>query len=110
MFVHVVTLYSVQPEAADAFVRSIRSGGEWHRIARRVAPNLVASDLLQQQGSPSPMFLCIDFWVSQDKYLRIRESSVYDTLFRLRHQLASAAIELGVFNFPAPIESNITRP
>lgn len=105
MFVHVATLYSVHAEAADTFVRSIRNGGDWHRVARRVAPDLVASDLLQHQSSPTPVFLCIDFWVSREKYLRVRDSAVYESLFSLRNQLAQASIQLGEFAFPARDES-----
>jgi hypothetical protein len=110
MFIHVATLYSVQPEAADAFVRSIRAGGDWQRVARRVTPDLVASDLLEHQSSPSPVFLCIDFWVSWEKYLRARESVVYEPLLQLRHDMAAATIELGVFAFPAPAETDVVYP
>ena len=104
MFINVATLYSVRPEAADAFVRSIRVGGDWHRVSRRVAPDLVGSELLLHQSSPSPVFLCIDFWVSRERYLRARDSPVYGPLFQLRHDMAAATIELGVFSFPAPAE------
>ena len=110
MFVHVATLYSVHAEAADTFVRSIRNDGDWHRVARRVAPDLVASDLLQHQSSPTPVFLCIDFWASQEKYLRVRESAAYEPLFRLRDQLAQASIRLGEFAFPARDESDTVLP
>lgn len=110
MIIHVATLYSVDPEAADAFVRSIRAGGDWQRVARRVAPDLVASDLLEHQSSPTPVFLCIDFWVSREKYLRFRESGVYEPLFHLRHDLAAATIELGVFAFPASEETDVVLP
>ena len=110
MFIHVATLYSVQAEAADAFVRSVRVGGDWQRVARRVAPDLVASDLLQHQSTPSPVFLCIDFWVSRERYLRVRESPVYEPLFSMRNQMAVAAIELGVFAFSSPAEKDVALP
>lgn len=109
MFIHVATLYSVH-EAADAFVRSIRTGGDWQRVARRVAPDLVASDLLQHQSSPSPVFLCIDFWVSWERYLRACHSPVYESLFQPRHDMAAATIELGVFAFPASAETDVVLP
>jgi hypothetical protein len=109
MFIHVATLYSVQPEVADAFVRSIRVGGDWHRISRRVAPDLVGSELLLHQSSPSPVFLCIDFWVSRERYLRARDSPVYEPLFQLRHDMAAATIELGVFAFPDHAEDIVLR-
>ena|ERR1017187_396123 len=110
MFVHVATLYQVNAEAVDAFVREIRVGGDWHRVARRVAPDLIASDLLQHKSSPSPVFLCIDFWVSREKYQRVRESPAYERLFNLRHQMAEATIELGAFAFPAPTETAAVLP
>jgi hypothetical protein len=110
MFIHVATLYSVRAEAAENFIRSIRVGGDWQRVARRVAPDLVASDLLQNQSSPSPLFLCIDFWASREKYLRVRDSEVYDPLFSLRDQLAAATIDLGVYMFPSPAESDAVVP
>jgi hypothetical protein len=109
MFIHVATLYSVQPEAAEAFVGSIRAGGDWQRVARRVAPDLVGSELLLHQSSPLPVFLCIDFWVSRERYLRARDSEVYEPLFQLRHDMAAATIELGVFAFPAPAEDIVLQ-
>jgi hypothetical protein len=100
MFIHVAALYSVQPEAADAFIRSIRIGGDWQRVARRVAPDFVASDLLLHQSSLSPVFMCIDFWVTRERYQRVRESPLYEPLFSMHNQMAAATIELGVFAFP----------
>ena len=110
MFIHVATLYSVQPEAADAFVRSIRADGDWQRLARRVAPDLVVSDLLQHQSSSSPVFLCIDFWASREKYLRARKSGVYDHLLNMRSRLAAATIDLGAFMFPTSAEPDAGIP
>jgi hypothetical protein len=110
MFIHAATLYTVHAEAADAFVRSVRAGGDWHRLARRVSPDLVASDLPLHQSSPSPLFLCIDFWVSRERYQRERKSPVYEPLFSMRHQMAAATIELGVFAFTAPAEKNMVLP
>ena len=110
MFVHVATLYSVQAGAADAFVRSVRGGGDWHRVARRVAPDLIASDLLQHQSSPSPVFLCIDFWASRERFQQVRESPVYEPLFRMRNQMTVAAIELGVFAFAPSAETDMVLP
>ena len=109
MCIHVATLYSVHADSAEAFVQSIR-GGEWQRIARRVAPDLFVSDVLRHQSSPSPVFLCIDFWVSRERYLFVRESPVYEPLFQLRHDMATATIELGVFAFPASAETDVVLP
>ena len=110
MFVHVATLYSVRAETAYKFMRSIRAGGDRHKIARRVAPDLITSDFLQHQSSPSPVFLCIDFWVSKERYTQVRESEVYESLLGLRNQMASAATELGVFTFPNFAESDALPP
>jgi hypothetical protein len=110
MFIHFATLYKVQAEATDAFVRSIRAGGDWHRVARSVAPDLVSSDLLQHQSSSSPVFLCIDFWVSREKYQLVRESAVYQPLFQLRHDMAATTIELGAFEFPLLAETDAVLP
>jgi hypothetical protein len=73
---HVLTLYSVAPEAAGPFVRSIRRGGEWHTLAPRFAPALIASDLLERQPSLAPpflsgdsiLFVCLDFWIPPENY------------------------------------------
>jgi len=110
MFVHVATLYSVRPECADRFIQSIRAGGDFHRAARCLAPDLIAFDLLQHQSSPTPLFLCIDFWASKEKYLRARNSAVYDYLLSLRNQLAAATIEFGAFMFPPPAEMGTQTP
>jgi hypothetical protein len=105
MFIHVATLYSIQSAATDTFIPSIRAGGDWQQLARRIAPDLVTSDLLQHQYSLSPVFLCIDFWVSREKYLSARESPAYEPLFQIRSEMANATFELGVFAFPLPSES-----
>ena len=73
----------------------------------QVAPDLIGSELLLHQSSPSPVFLCIDFWVSRERYLRARDSEVYEPLFQLRHDMAAATIELGVFAFAAPAEDTV---
>jgi hypothetical protein len=109
MFVHVATLYSVHPEVADNFIHFVRVG-HWHRLARLAAPDLIAYDLLQHQSAPTPLFLCIDFWASREKYLRARESGVYDHLLNMRSRLAAATIDLGAFMFPSPAEPDTGIP
>ena len=49
---HFVTLFTVAPEAEEDFVRGLRMGGTWLEKARRVAPALVAADLLRHQDQP----------------------------------------------------------
>jgi hypothetical protein len=55
-------------------------------------------------------FCASTFWVSLEGYLRARESPVYEPLFQLRHDMAAATIELGVFAFPAPVETDAVLP
>src|ERR1035441_1992651 len=57
IMLHVFTLLSVPEYSADALVRSIRQGGEWHAIARHLLPELIATDLLEHRASDMPPFL-----------------------------------------------------
>lgn len=97
---YVVTLYSVSVEAAHAFETSVRRGGEWQTLARRFAPELIATDvLLRRPDSPIPLFLCLDFWSSPEAYLRSCRSPLHQALLAARRQLADSAFELGAFTF-----------
>ncbi|MGA2351343.1 MAG: hypothetical protein ABSF70_12990 [Terracidiphilus sp.] len=108
---HVISLYSVAASSAAPFVHSIRTG-EWHTLARRVAPALVATDLLERQLSPMPpflsrsstLFICLDFWSSPEAYRRASQQPACQALLVARRQMASSTFELGEFCFPAPIE------
>ncbi len=105
---HVMTLYSVPAEAVGPFVRSIRMGGEWHTLARNLAPALVATDLLEQQSSPMPpflsrssiLFVCLDFWSSSEAYRRACQQPACQALLLARRRMATSAFELGAFAFP----------
>jgi hypothetical protein len=115
---HVMTLYSVTAEAVGPFIRSIRRGGEWHTLARDLAPALIATDLLERQSSPAPpfhlnstvLFLCIDFWTSPVAYRRDCHQPACQTLLLARRRMASCAFELGAFCFPAPMERESLAP
>ena len=106
---HVITLYAVEPEAASAFVRSVRFGGEWRALARDLAPSLIATDLLERQFTPSPpffsntsiLFVCLDYWSSLVAYRRASENPSYQALLLARRRMASSAFVLGEFSFPA---------
>lgn len=108
---HVITLYSVPTGTADAFVRSVR--GQWHTLARSLAPALVATELLQHELSPAPpffsnssaLFACLDFWTSPDAYRRACLNPPCRALFLARRQMASSAFELGAFAFPGTVDS-----
>ena len=94
---HVITLFTV-PENEDAFVNSMSVNGDWHALARSVAPNLIATDLLRHQLSP--LYLCHDLWTTRDAYFRGLHSPAVQNLFLIRRQTASACFELGAFQFP----------
>ena len=55
---HVITLFTV-PNNEDSFVHSMSINGDWHTLARRIAPELVATDLICHQLSP--LYICHDF-------------------------------------------------
>lgn len=108
---HVLTLFSVSPEAEDPLVNAIRRGGEWHSLARGLMPDLIATDLLEQQSSATPPFLssssilyiCMDIWNSPDAYRRACQLPACQALFCARRRMAKFAFELGAFCSPEPI-------
>jgi hypothetical protein len=95
---HFVTFFTVAPEAEEAFVRELRMGGTWLAQARRVAPALVAADLLRHQRRP--MFLCHDIWTTSEAYARARGSEAVRQLLDARKQMAADYCEIGAFTFP----------
>ena len=95
---HVITLFTV-PDHEGAFVRSLCMNGDWQTLARRVAPDLVATDLLRHQLSS--LYVCHDFWNTPEAYFRGLHSPIVQSLFLARRQMASACFELGAFQFPA---------
>lgn len=95
---HYVTFFTVTPEAEEDFVRALRMGGSWLNQARRVAPALVAADLLRHQHRP--VFLCHDIWVTPEAYARACGSEAVRQLLDARKQMAADSFELGAFTFP----------
>jgi hypothetical protein len=102
---HVVTLFVVNQDAEDTFSRSLRINGDWHSLARAIAPDLVAADLLRHQLSP--LFVCIDFWTSSEAYHVARNSDAVRYLLRERRRMAVSSFELGAFSFPVLRESRL---
>jgi hypothetical protein len=100
---HVVTLFAINPDAEDDFTRSLRINGDWHTLARRIAPDLVAADLLRHQLSP--LFVCIDFWTTPAAYHNACQSPAVQQLLHNRRKRAVDSFELGAFSFPAVRES-----
>ncbi|MGA8672002.1 MAG: hypothetical protein WB679_19140 [Terracidiphilus sp.] len=103
---HFVTFFTVAPEAQEAFVRELRMGGAWLQQARRVAPALVAADLLRHQHRP--MFLCHDIWVTPEAYACACSSNAVRQLLDTRKQMAADSFEIGAFTFPALKEPDAT--
>ncbi len=64
---HVITLFTV-PDHEDAFVRSLRMNSDWQTLARLMAPDLIAADLLGHQLSP--LYVCHDFWTTPEAHFR----------------------------------------
>ena len=102
---HVVTLFAINPDAEDAFTRSLRINGDWHTLARRIAPDLVAADLLRHQLSP--LFVCIDFWTTPAAYHLACQSPAFRQLMHDRRNRAVHSFELGAFSFPTLRESRL---
>ncbi len=96
---HFVTLFTVAAEAEDDFIRGLRMGGPWLEQACRVAPALVAADLLRHQRRP--MYLCHDIWATPEAYSRACGSQAVRQLLNARKQMAADSFEIGAFTFPA---------
>ena len=103
---HVITLFTV-PDHEGAFVRSLSMNGDWQTLARRVAPDLVATDLLQHQLSP--LYVCHDFWNTPEAYFRGLHSPIVQSIFMARRHMASSCFELGAFQFPA-LTNSVASP
>ena len=96
---HFITLFTVAAEAEEAFVRRLGTGGPWLNQARRVAPALVAADLLRHESKS--LFLSHDIWATPDAYTRARDNEVVRQLLNARKQMAADSFEIGAFTFPA---------
>ena len=98
---HVITLFTV-PKNEEAFVNSMSMNGDWHTLARSVAPDLIATDLLRHQLSS--LYLCHDLWTTHEAYVRGEHLPAVQNLFLMRRAMASACFELGAFQFAALTE------
>jgi hypothetical protein len=96
---HFITLFAVAPEAGDDFVRRLGTGGPWLEQARRIAPTLVATDLLRHQSKS--LFLSHDIWTAPEAYMRARDNEAVRQLLNVRKEVAVASFEIGAFAFPA---------
>jgi hypothetical protein len=114
--IHVITLYSVRPDAVGSFVRSIGRDGECFALSRVVGPALLASDLLQHEPSAaapflsasSVLFVCIDFWISREAYQRACLNPAFQSLILARRQMAASVFEFGAFSVPKRVDAEIS--
>jgi hypothetical protein len=97
---HVITLLSVSPEAEGDFLLSIRN---CQSRVRRIAPDLISSDVLRHAFSP--LYHCHDFWQNEASYLRARRSPAISALLLERERLGCACLPLGPFSFARFIEA-----
>ncbi len=83
MILYVVTLFCVHdPAAEQRLITSLRIGGEWHAMARAIAPQLIATDLLRHQhDAPAQFYLCLDFWTSAEAYRSAMRSTATQQLY-----------------------------
>ena len=101
---HGITLSTVL-DGEEESVRSLRMNGDWHAVARRIAPELVATDLLRRQLSP--LYICHDFCTTPEAYFHSLYSPSVQGLLLVRRQMASACFELGAFEFPTLADSSL---
>jgi hypothetical protein len=99
---HVITSFTV-PDSEEELVRSLRMNGERHAVARRIAPELIATGLLRHQLSP--LYICHDFRTRPEAYLRSLHSSSVQGILLARRQMASGCFDLGAFEIPALTDS-----
>jgi hypothetical protein len=102
---HVITLLSVSPEGEGNFLLSTRN---WQSRARRIAPDLISSDLLRHAFSP--LFHCHDFWQDEASYLRARQSPAISDFLRERERMGCACLALGPFSPSRLMEPRDDRP
>ncbi len=102
---HVITLLSVSPWAEGNFLLSTRN---WQSRARRIAPDLISSDLLRHAFSP--LFHCHNFWQDEASYLRARQSPAISEFLIEREPMGGACLPLGPFSFARFIEAADDRP
>jgi hypothetical protein len=96
---HVATLLLVRQEAEHQFLKRLR--GDWHMLARQLAPELIGTDLLRhQQDASVTLYLCLDFWVNAEAYRHASQSTGVKALLAARRVLAESCLELGEFAFP----------
>jgi len=97
---HVITLLHIAPGSEDDLLRSLYV---WQSRVRRVAPGLIATDVLRHAFSP--LFHCHDFCQDEASYLQARQSPAIAEFLRERERMGCACLPLGPFAFAKLIES-----
>lgn len=89
-------LYVACPDRERFFVDTMRTGGLYTQLARRVLPGFMAQDLLRSQQASSE-FLCLRFFTSLDGYERAKGSSNAVALSHFLSKLTVFSVNLGVY-------------
>lgn len=97
--IHSIRVYVVAAAQIDPFATAVRDGGLWHHLIRQTVPGWIATDLLQSKTCPT-IFVAMDFWSSEQAYLRYRRNPARAVLERFLCKLTTHQIDLGMFSFP----------
>jgi hypothetical protein len=89
-------LYIASPSRERFFVDSMRTGGLYTQLARRILPGFMAMDLLRSQQDASE-FLCVRFFTSADAYQAAQKSSNAAVLAHFLSKLTVFSANLGVY-------------
>ena len=89
-------LYIASPGRERFFVDSMRTGGLYTQLARRILPGFIAMDLLRSQQESSE-FLCIRFFTTLDAYQAAERSSNAAVLAHFLSKLTVFSANLGVY-------------
>lgn len=103
---HFLTFFTVSEAAEATFVRRLGTRSPWQAQVCRIAPALVGTDLMRHQSRP--LYLCHDFWTTQDAYEQASENKAVRQLLKARKRMADDYFELGAFSFPALREESGT--
>jgi hypothetical protein len=99
--IYSVHLYVARPTRESFFIHSMRTGGAYCELARRMVPGFMGVDLLRNHQDACE-FLCLTFYTSLEKYLAAQNSSAQAALTRFLAKLTTFSSHLGTFSFPAP--------
>jgi hypothetical protein len=89
-------LYIANQDREPFFVDSMRNGGLYTQLARRILPGSIGMDLLRSKQDASE-FLCIRFFTSANAYEAAQKSSNAAVLARFVENLTVFSANIGVY-------------